>query len=112
MNITLEIDNILNNNSLSITDKLNKLDNLMIIFKHKIEETKNNLKRDYRYCNKCNEYYKLKAWDMGIHTVTYQKCTNPLTGGYLDDYEYEQVTEDETYFECPKGHRVKRIYED
>ena len=29
----------------------------------------------------------------------------------LDDYKYEQVTEEETYFECPKEHRIKRIYE-
>lgn len=111
MNTQSDIDNILNNNNLSVLDKLNKLDNLAIMYKRKIEDTKNDLKRDYRYCSKCNDYYKLKFWDMGVASVTYQKCINPLTGGYLDDYKYEQVTEEETYFECPKGHRIKRIYE-
>ena len=47
---------------------------------------------------------------MGVRSVTRTKCKNPLTCGYLDDYEYEQVTEEETYYECPKGHKMVDNY--
>ena len=47
---------------------------------------------------------------MGVRSVTRTKCKNPLTGGYLDDYEYEQVTEEEIYYECPKGHKIVDNY--
>lgn len=78
-------------------------------YKEKIEQTKKDLIKDFRYCHKCKDYYKKKAWEVGVRTVTKNRCKNPLTG-YLDDYEYEQVTEEETYYECPKGHKIVDNY--
>ncbi|MBQ8792347.1 MAG: hypothetical protein IJZ62_01880 [Clostridia bacterium] len=33
-------------------------------------------------------------------------CTNPLTGGYLDPYEYEEQEVTEFCNVCPEGHEI------
>ena len=45
-----------------------------------------------------------------MRSVTRQRCTNP-TMGYLEKYEYEEVTEQEFYIECPKGHKIVDNYD-
>ena len=45
-----------------------------------------------------------------MRSVTRQRCTNPLMG-YLEKYEYEEVTEQEFYAECPKGHKIVDNYD-
>ena len=106
MTFQMNIEEIVNNDNLSVSEKLAKLSDLGCRYEQKIKQVKKEITTNYRYCSKCKDYYKRTAWESGVRLVTRQRCKNPLTGGYLDDYEYEQVTEEETYYECPKGHRI------
>lgn len=110
MTFQINIEEIFNDNNLTISEKLNKLDDLKKVYEELIKQSKETLIKDYRYCPKCKDYYKKTAWENGVRLVTRQRCKNPLTSGYLDDYEYEQVTEKETYYECPKGHKIVDNY--
>ena len=110
MTFQINIEEIFNDDNLTISEKLNKLNNLKKVYEELIEQTKETLIKDYHYCPKCKDYYKRTAWEEGVRSVTRQRCKNLLTGGYLDDYEYEQVTEEETYYECPKGHKIVDNY--
>ena len=110
MSFQMNIEEIINNDSFTVSEKLAKLSDLGEKYRQKIEQVKKEITTDYRYCHKCKDYYKKNAWEMGVRSVTKTQCKNPLTGGYLDDYEYEQVTEEETYYECPKGHKIVDNY--
>ena len=96
-------EEILNDDTLSIQGKLDKLDAL----RGQIESQKKDLTQDYTYCPYCGEYYKNRAWTSGSRTVRKSICINSLTGGYLDDYEYEYRDVLEFYKECPVGHRIQ-----
>lgn len=110
MTFQMNIEHIIEDDGITVSEKLQKLDILLSKYKEKIEQIKKDLIKDFRYCYKCKDYYKKNAWEIGVRSVTRTKCKNPLAGGYLDDYEYEQVTEEETYYECPKGHKIVDNY--
>ena len=105
-----QIMQIIEKPNLTIKEKLEELDSLLISSKFEIENAKRFIVKDYIYCDKCNDYYKEKAWDKKKKTITTLECTNPLTGGYLDPYEYEKVTKEVLYYECPKGHQIVDDY--
>ena len=109
MTFQINIEEIFNDDNLTISEKLNKLDDLKKVYEELIEQSKKTLIKDYHYCPKCKEYYKKTAWENGMRSVTRQRCKNPLMG-YLDKYEYEEVTEQEFYAECPKGHKIIDYY--
>lgn len=109
MTFQINIEEIFNDDNLTISEKLNRLDNLKKVYEELIEQSKKTLIKDYRYCPKCKEYYKRTAWENGVRSVTRQRCKNPLMG-YLDKYEYEEVIEQELYAECPKGHKIVDNY--
>lgn len=106
MTFQMNIEHIIEDDSITVSEKLQKLDVLLSKYKEKIEQTKKDLIKDFRYCHKCKDYYKRSAWEISIRAVTRLRCKNPLTGGYLDDYEYEDIMEEETCYECPKGHKI------
>jgi hypothetical protein len=93
-----------------VSEKQKALDRLLEKYKTEIEKAKKDLVIDYLYCPNCKDYYKKSAWETGKRAVKRVECTNPLTGGYLDDYEYEEVTETQYYYECPKGHKIVEYY--
>lgn len=110
MSFQNSIEKIINNDNFSVSEKQKELDKLLAEYKTKIEITKNELVKDYMFCTKCRDHYKKSAWETGVRTIKRIRCTNPLTGGYLDDYEYEEVEETEMYYECPKGHKIVDYY--
>lgn len=73
-----------------------------------LRHVKSQLMEDCRYCRGCEKHYfknELKLISReGIKTV----CTNPLTGGYLDPYEYEEQKVREFCYMCPEGHEVTK----
>ena len=109
MTFQINIEEIFNDDNLTISEKLNKLDDLKKVYEELIKQSKETLIKDYRYCPKCKEYYKKIAWENGVRSVTRQRCKNPLMG-YLEKYEYEEVIEQEFYVECPKGHKIVDNY--
>ena len=104
------IENIINNDNFSVVEKRQELDKLLEEFKTKITIIKKEITEGYMFCPKCGDYYKKSAWEAGARTIIRKRCTNLLTGGYLDDYEYEDIEETELYHECPKGHKVIDYY--
>ena len=106
----MSIEDVVNNDDLTITEKYIKLDELVEDYKTRIEFIKQEITKGCRFCSKCGEHYKLSAWETGIRTVMKNRCKNPLTGGYLDNYEYENVEENEIYYECPRGHKIANYY--
>lgn len=110
MTFQMNIEEIINNDNFSISEKLAKLSDLGEKYRQKIEQVKKEITTDYRYCPKCKDYYKRTAWERGVRSVTRQRCKNPLMG-YLEKYEYEDVTEQEFYAECPKGHKIVDNYD-
>ena len=110
MTFQMNIEEIINNDNFSISEKLAKLSDLGEKYRQKIEQVKKEITTDYRYCPKCKDYYKRTAWESGVRSVTRQRCKNPLMG-YLEKYEYEDVTEQEFYAECPVGHRFVDYYD-
>ena len=116
MTFQMNIEEIINNDNFTISEKLAKLSDLEEKYRQKIEKycqkierVKKEITTDYRYCPKCKDYYKRTAWEDGVRSVTHQRCTNP-TMGYLEKYEYEDVVEQEFYTECPKGHKIVDNY--
>lgn len=110
MTFQMNIEEIFNDDNLTISEKLNKLDDLKKVYEELIKHSKKTLIKDYRYCPKCKDYYKKSAWEKGVRSVTRQRCKNPLMG-YLEKYEYEEVVEQECYAECPKGHKIVDNYD-
>ena len=105
MTFQINIEEIFNDDNLTISEKLNKLDDLKKVYEELIEQSKETLIKDYHYCPKCKDYYKRTAWEDGVRSVTRQYCKNPLIG-CLGKYEYEEVIEQEFYTECSKGHKI------
>ena len=110
MTFQMNIEEIINNDNFSISEKLAKLSDLGCKYEQKIKQVKKEITTDYRYCPKCKDYHKKKTWEYGVRSVTRQRCKNPFTG-YLEKYEYEDVTEQEFYAECPKGHKIVDNYD-
>ena len=59
------------------------------------------------YCNTCGKYYFRKECCINFRKVTKNVCINPLAGGYLEPYEYDDREVTEFYNMCPKGHEIK-----
>ncbi len=97
-------DIVKNNTDLSAKDKLEYYiairDMMGVIYKEKRREILN----EYEYCKECDDYYKKKFFEDVVKEKEYEYCTNRLTGGYLDDYEYETRKDLFKYRVCPKGH--------
>ena len=60
--------------------------------------------KDSKYCKVCKKYYFKTKCDIDSRRVKKSICVNPLTGGYLDPYEYEEQVVTEYCWKCPEGH--------
>lgn len=107
---------ITNNEKLSAKEKLEALEILSQKLKKEndsyLKTERENILNNYTRCPMCEEYYTKSSYKYDVATEIVTRCTNQLTGGYLDDYEYEHVKECFKYATCPKGHRfqVMRIW--
>lgn len=71
-----------------------------------VKQMQDELKSNCKYCNTCKTYYFKKECKVNSREVKKQVCLNPLTGGYLDPYEYEEREVTEYCYVCPKGHYI------
>lgn len=67
---------------------------------------KSQIIKDCRHCPTCGKYYFKRKCHINSRRVKKTICTNPLTGGYLDPYEYEEKKITEFCNICPEGHEM------
>ena len=72
---------------------------------------KNQVIKDSRYRPACGKYYFKKECNIGSRKTKKMVCLNPLTGGYLDPYEYEEQEITEFCNICPEGHEMGEYVE-
>ena len=63
--------------------------------------------KDSKYCKICKKHYFKTKCGIDSRRVKKSVCTNPLTGGYLDPYEYEEQVVTEYCWKCPEGHEIE-----
>ena len=83
--LQINIDFISKDSNLTAKEKIQKLDSLLNLYKETIENIKKDILKDYRYCPKCQDYYKKSSWEIIL-------------------------TNTSTEYECPKGHRIVDCY--
>ncbi len=69
-------------------------------------EMKNQVIKDSKYCETCGKYFFKSQCGIISREVKKSVCTNPLTGGYLDPYEYEERVVTEYCWTCPEHHEI------
>lgn len=87
---TFNIDDIIENNNLSIADKMNRLDEIQQEFIKYISLIKKEISGDFRFCPNCSQYYKKKFWEKKYDSFN---------------------TAEEKYIECPAGHKFIDFYD-
>lgn len=65
------------------------------------------IKKGYKHCPKCDDWYRENTFEHTTKELLEEYCTNQLTGGYLEDYEYEDIYRTYAYDICPKGHWIQ-----
>lgn len=95
------------NGSYKVTEKQSMLYKLKKEFNEKIDEAVEKVKKKYKYCPKCKEYYKDKAWDTEHKTEKREVCTY-RDAGYGDADVYEDKICSVTYEICPIGHVIEK----
>ncbi len=65
------------------------------------------VEKGYKYCPKCKEYYKEKAWDTEHKTEKRKVCTYADPVQWTEN-EYEKKTCSVTYEICPMGHVIEK----
>ena len=58
------------------------------------------------WCGGCGRWYYKKDCNTKFFEEEKTTCINPLSGGYLEPYEYEKEIHIETATVCPKGHEI------
>ena len=66
--------------------------------------------KDFCYCPKCRQEICLKNCKRETIIEKVNRCVNPLTGGYLDPYIYEDVEEYIVSYSCPNDGTVLKLY--
>lgn len=94
------VEIIKKDNGLSVAEKLNRIDKLLVNYTREIKDAKCNLLKDYTYCYKCQEYYLKTEWKTGLLYIQNVVNNNVLSP------EREVVVEEKMYIECPKGHKI------
>lgn len=67
--------------------------------------------KNSKYCPTCGKYYFKRECHVVFRKIRKTVCTNPLTGGYLDPYEYEEQEVTEFCNICPEGHEMGEYVE-
>lgn len=65
-----------------------------------VEEYRNNIKKNYTYCDKCKKYHKTKDFEQ-LHDIHTEIVTTYTDCGYGDDDRYGEVEFSFTYSTCP-----------
>lgn len=71
-----------------------------------ISHMKSELLEKCRYCKTCEKHYFKTELNIDTRKTKKIVCINPLTGGYLDPYEYEEQEVTEFCYKCPEGHEI------
>lgn len=101
----MTIEEIVNGNY-KVTEKKKMLKELKKQFLNEIDKAEEDIIKGYKYCPKCNEYYKEKAWETEYKTERRNVCTfHSLSAFDEDTYEYKDCHV--TYSICPVGHRIE-----
>ena len=72
---------------------------------------KNDVIKNSKYCEVCKKHYFKTNCHINSRRVVKEICVNPLTGGYLDPYEYEEQEVTEYCWVCPEGHEMNGYVE-
>lgn len=64
------------------------------------------MSEDFYYCPTCQNEIYYKKCKVNFTTKINEVCTNPLTGGYLDRYNYEKRKERYIEFLCPNDETI------
>ena len=106
-----EIEDIINGNY-KVTEKQKMILDLRTQFENESKEAINIIRKGYKYCPKCKEYYREKSWETETKTERREVCTFSSLVDHDDDrYEYKNCSV--TYKICPMviGLKRKLIYE-
>ena len=80
------IEPILEDTNLSILNKIQKLDNLLVLYTNIINDAKFKITKDYMYCENCKDYYNKQNWKKEqINNIVQYKC--PKGHIIIDDYD-------------------------
>jgi len=100
---TIDEINFIVNGNYKVTEKQAMLYQLRKELNEKIDEAIEEVKNGYKYCSKCGEYYKEKAWETEHRTEMRKVCTFHSLVEFDDDI-YEDKMCSVTYEICPMGH--------
>lgn len=106
--IELFYDTIMDDDNLSAKEKLKEIDNLYDYIQNcnveAYDRCQEKISEKFEYCDKCKDWYRKDTYQKETKEYLEEECTNPLTGGYLDDYEYRDIYRTYECHICPKGH--------
>lgn len=94
------------NGDYRVSEKLDMLEEYKKHIIDEIKKEKENVLKGFKFCPRCNEYYKEKAYE----TLSCQETRNICTyrdAGYGDDDIYEDVKCNVAYSICPVGHKIE-----
>lgn len=108
MTIEEQYTDIAVDDNLSVKEKIEKFEELYEIIKKEnaecLDTFRTKIQEGYKWCPKCKDYYRENTFELAKKEVLEEECTNQLTGGYLDPYEYRPIYNTYLYYICPKGH--------
>lgn len=95
------------NGSYKITEKQNMLYKLKQELNEEINKAVKEIEKGYKYCPKCKEYYKEKAWEIENKREKRNVRTFHSLAEFDDD-TYEDKMCSITYEICPIGHIIEK----
>lgn len=94
------------NGSYKVTEKQKLLNDLRKQFLEELENAHEEIKKGYKYCEKCKEFYKEKAWEHEVKQEMREVCTS-YNWCEFDDPRYENQMCTVHYSICPMGHIIQ-----
>ena len=101
----MTIEEIVNGNY-KVTEKRKMLNELRKQLIDEIDKAEEDIIKGYKYCPKCNEYYKEKAQETEYKTERRKVCTFHSLSAFGDD-RWENKDCHITYSICPVGHKIE-----
>lgn len=94
------------NGNYKVTEKQKMLNDFKDEINKQINDAIIEIKKGYKYCPNCKEYYKIKAFETE-HTKEERTICTYKDSGYGDDDIYEKLTCKISYSICPIGHKIE-----
>lgn len=94
------------NSEYKVSEKINLIDEYKSQVLKEIEEANMDVVKDFKYCERCKEFYRKNSWDIEYKNETRRVCTYK-DAGYGDDDEYSNKEFRVKYYICPIGHKIK-----